>query len=66
MARVALLAGNIVDNIVVCETDDLARSLWPSMNPINLDATGKFTDIGWYYIDGEFVPPPELPTGSVE
>jgi hypothetical protein len=61
MARYALIVGASVDNIVICENDELANQLWPSMIAVNLDVTGQFTDIGWIYVDGEFSPPP---TGS--
>ena len=59
MARYALLNGNQVNNIVLCENDELANQLWPNMVSINLDVTGQFTDIGWMYVDGEFAPVPE-------
>lgn len=57
MARYALLSGNTVINVAICEDDIQAKLIWPDLITINLDQTGQFAGIGWQYINGEFIDP---------
>ena len=64
MSKYALVKENQVDNVFVCESDEIASSLFPSDIVINVNDIDEVS-IGWFYSDGEFSAPLE-PEKTIE
>lgn len=53
--RYALISNGNVENIVVCESSELAAELFPDYDVVNVD--GVTVGPGWSYADGAFTAP---------
>lgn len=53
----ALIIGGVVENVFVCDTDEIARTIYPENIVVNIDDTGA--GIGWSYDGNSFIAPPE-------
>jgi hypothetical protein len=55
MANYAVIKNNIVENIIVAETEQIAIEV--TNNPLCIDVTNEYVGIGWGYVNGEFIAP---------
>lgn len=58
----ALIYGGMVNNTIICSSQELANILWPDMTCIDITNVDPRPGIGWTYNDGVFTPPPPAPT----
>lgn len=65
----ALVSNNVVENVVVCDSQELASQLWRNVVSVDINDHTPQPGIGWSYVDGVFTPPPPPeppPSGSTE
>lgn len=53
----ALIIDGVVENVFVCDTNEIARTIYPGNIVVNIDDTGA--GIGWSYDGNSFIAPPE-------
>jgi hypothetical protein len=58
MPIIALLAGNSIDNIIVCDTEEFAKILWPMYNCVNISEDSPQPSIGWIRTETGWIEPP--------
>lgn len=47
MATMGLVSGNCIQNIVVCDTVEFAKILWPGYEIITIEDMNSHLGIGW-------------------
>jgi hypothetical protein len=55
MANYAVIKNDIVENVIVAETEQIAIEVTNSA--LCIDVTNEYVGIGWKYINGEFIAP---------
>ena len=57
MGIFAWIEGGKVSNTVICDNQELADTLWPTIISIDITNITPQPSIGWRYVTGSFAPP---------
>lgn len=64
MASIALISGNIIENVVVCDTIEFAKILWPEYQILDISNMVPEPGIGWF-LSGSNWTAPSVVSGSI-